>query len=266
METRYRTVHKRQRRTLKGVWGALTGLSFPFDAGHRRRRGAGQHRAGRGLPDDGCIHVRGGAVRVAGGVDGMRKRALAAAAALLMLAAVVANLLMLNTTAQPIEQDEAATEKLTQTYVTRMPEPVIRQKEPERDMSAWTEAAAYIAKTVYGEAMVCSTTERAAVVWCILNRVDDARDATPAGVIAVVTKPYQFHGYAADHPLLPELEELALDVIERWLDEKDGETDTGRVLPREYLFFSGDGKHNHFRTEWDGGQVWDWSLSSPYEE
>lgn len=80
----------------------------------------------------------------------MRKRALAAAAALLMLAAVAANLLMLNTTAQPIEQDEAATEKLTQTYVTRMPEPVIRQKEPERDMSAWTDAAAYIAKTVYG--------------------------------------------------------------------------------------------------------------------
>lgn len=161
----------------------------------------------------------------------------------MMLAAVVANLLMLSTTAQPIEQDEAVAEKLTQTYVTYMPEPVIR-----------------------GEAMVCGTTERAAVVWCILNRADDARDATPAGVIAVVTKPYQFHGYAADHPLLPELEELALDVIERWLDEKDGETEVGRVLPREYLFFTGDGKHNHFRTEWDGGQVWDWSLQSPYKE
>lgn len=63
--------------------------------------------------------------------------------------------------------------------------------------------------------MVCGTTERAAVVWCILNRADDARDATPAGVIAVVTKPYQFHGYAADHPLLPELEELALLKIAR---------------------------------------------------
>jgi len=105
-----------------------------------------------------------------------------------MLAAVVANLLMLSTTAQPIEQDEAVAEKLTQTYVTYMPEPVIRQEEPERDMSAWTETAAYIAKAVYGEAMVCGTTERAAVVWCILNRADDARDATPAGVIAVVSR------------------------------------------------------------------------------
>lgn len=195
----------------------------------------------------------------------MRKRALAAAAALLMLAAVVANLLMLNTTAQPIEQNEAETEKLTQTYVTHMPEPVIGQEEPERDMTAWCAAAEYIAKTIYGEAMVCSTTERAAVAWCILNRADDARDATPAGVIAVVTKPHQFHGYAEGNPLLPELKELALDVIGRWLDEKDGNTDTGRVLPREYLFFSGDGKHNHFRTEWDGGRTWDWSLSSPYE-
>lgn len=28
METRYRTVHKRQRRTLKGTWGALAWVSF----------------------------------------------------------------------------------------------------------------------------------------------------------------------------------------------------------------------------------------------
>lgn len=28
METRYRTVHRRKRRTLKSVWGALVGLSF----------------------------------------------------------------------------------------------------------------------------------------------------------------------------------------------------------------------------------------------
>lgn len=28
METRYRTVHRRKRRTLKSVWGVLAGLSF----------------------------------------------------------------------------------------------------------------------------------------------------------------------------------------------------------------------------------------------
>lgn len=191
----------------------------------------------------------------------MMKRAMAAAAALLMLTAVTANLLRMNTKAETAEKLPEMEPLVSVTQA-----PATEPEGTERDMSAWDAAAEHIAKAIYGEAMVCSTTERAAVAWCILNRADDARDATPAGVIAVVTKPHQFHGYAEDNPLLPELKELALDVIERWLDEKDGKTDTGRVLPREYLFFSGDGKHNHFRTEWDGGQVWDWSLQSPYEE
>lgn len=130
----------------------------------------------------------------------------------------------------------------------------------------WGEEAAYIAKTMYGEAMVCSTTERAAVAWCILNRVDSTDPFYPDDIIGVVTQSRQFHGYDAEHPVLPELYDLALDVIERWVEEKTGAEDVGRVLPAEYLFFGGDGKHNHFRTEWDGGTVWDWSLPSPYEE
>lgn len=130
----------------------------------------------------------------------------------------------------------------------------------------WGEEAAYIAKTMYGEAMVCSTTERAAVAWCILNRVDSADPFYPDDIIGVVTQSRQFHGYNAEHPVLPELYDLALDVIERWVEEKTGAEDVGRVLPAEYIFFGGDGKHNHFRTEWDGGTVWDWSLPSPYEE
>ena len=194
------------------------------------------------------------------------RRALAAIGGLLMLAAVTANLLRMNRLAETDEVKTAAPlAHVTQTI--EIAEPVVEEaNKPERDMSAWETAAEYIAKTIYGEALVCSTTERAAVAWCILNRADDARDTTPAGVIAVVTKPHQFHGYAEDNPVLPELKELALDVIGRWLDEKDGKTDTGRVLPREYLFFTGDGVHNHFRTEWEGGQTWDWSLDSPYEE
>ena len=194
------------------------------------------------------------------------RRALAAIGGLLMLAAVTVNLLRMDTAAETDEVKTAAPlAHVTQTIETV--KPVIAEiNEPERDMSAWETAAEYIAKTIYGEALVCSTTERAAVAWCILNRADDAQDATPAGVIAVVTRPHQFHGYVEDNPLLPELKALALDVIGRWLDEKGGETDTGRVLPREYLFFTGDGVHNHFRTEWNGGQTWDWSLDSPYEE
>jgi len=47
--------------------------------------------------------------------------------------------------------------------------------------------------------------------------------------------------------------------------EKECVGSVGRVLPKEYLYFTGDGAHNYFTTEWQGGQTWDWSLESPYE-
>ena len=143
------------------------------------------------------------------------------------------------------------------------------EKEPEDSQvnePDWTREAEYIAKTVCGEAGICSRTEQAAVVWCILNRVDSTDPYYPDDIIAVITQPGQFHGYKAEQPVEPELYELALDVIGRWQQEKDGEPDTGRVLPADYLFFSGDGIRNYFRKDWRGGTTWDWSLPSPYED
>ena len=130
----------------------------------------------------------------------------------------------------------------------------------------YKEAAEYIAKTVYGEARGCSVTEQAAVIWCILNRVDERSSYGPYDVIRVVTKKNQFHGYIPSNPVTEEHYDLAIDVLSRWLKEKAGETDVGRVLPEEYLYFSGDGVHNHYRTDWRGGERWDWSLESPYVE
>ena len=130
----------------------------------------------------------------------------------------------------------------------------------------WSAEAEVLAKTVYGEARGCSTTEQAAVIWCVLNRVDDECAFWPDDIIGAATQPEQFHGYYAGNPVTQEHYELALDVIDRWQREKNGEADVGRVLPPEYLYFHGDGKHNHFRTEYTGGQTWDWSLDSPYEE
>lgn len=145
------------------------------------------------------------------------------------------------------------------------PEPLPNEttEPPPRD---WTEEAAYLAKTVYGEARFCSKTEQAAVMWCILNRVDDQSGMFPDDIPAVVTQRLQFHGYAADNPVLPELLELALDVIDRWQREKSGETDVGRVLPPEWLYFHGDLiAHNYFQKEYRGAELWNWSLPSPYE-
>lgn len=46
------------------------------------------------------------------------------------------------------------------------------------------------------------------------------------------------------------------------VDAEGGEV--GRVLPAEYVFFTGDGEVNHFQTEYEGGMFWDWSLKNPY--
>ena len=94
-----------------------------------------------------------------------------------------------------------------------------------------------------------------------LNRVDHGYGS----LVTVVTAPYQFVGYDADNPVDDEIEALCEDVLSRWYAEKDGEADVGRVLPSDYLWFTGDGKRNHFRNAYRGGHIWDWGLPTPYE-
>lgn len=121
-----------------------------------------------------------------------------------------------------------------------------------------------LARTVWGEARGCTTTEQAAVVWCVLNRVDSPD--FPDDILEVLEQPNQFTGYDPENPVWPEILALVEDVLDRWELEKTAVGDVGRVLPKEYVFFEGDGQHNYFRTEYRGGTTWDWSLDSPYEE
>lgn len=123
-----------------------------------------------------------------------------------------------------------------------------------------------IAKTVWGEARGCSTMEQAAVIWCILNRVDSEGYGFGHGIEYVVTFPYQFHGYNPNNPVTDEIYELTVDVLTRWEMEKNGQSDVGRVLPKEYLYFSGNGIENTFRTEYTGGNVWNWNSTNPYTD
>lgn len=120
-----------------------------------------------------------------------------------------------------------------------------------------------LAKTLWGEARgVQSAQQQAAVVWCILNRVDDPRWPD---TIAQVCDPSQFHGYDPDNPVQEDLYALAADVWHRWQLEKAGQQDVGRVLPKEYVFFHGDGTNNHFRKQFiSNGDVWGWILPNPY--
>ena len=154
-----------------------------------------------------------------------------------------------STTVQVLEQAEevvAVSEEITPLY-------------SDEDVAA-------IAKTVYGEALIThSDMEMAAVAWCILNRVDSAEAFFPDTIVEVVTQDSQFHGYSESNPVDPHIEWLVRDVLDRWSLEKAGAEEVGRILPEEYLYFWGDGRHNHFTTEYHAGTTWDWSAENPYE-
>lgn len=118
-----------------------------------------------------------------------------------------------------------------------------------------------IAKVLYRECRgVPSVTEQACVAWTILNRVDYGNDS----IYRVVREPDQFafsEGTLVDDELLL----LANDVLDRWNREKNGETDVGRVLPKEYRYFEGHSGHNYFRNQYDGSyEIWNYSNPSPY--
>ena len=144
------------------------------------------------------------------------------------------------------------------------------EKESEIDIpnieKKYKDEIPYIARTVWGEARGCSETEQAAVIWCILNRVDSSIRYMPDNIIDVVTQKHQFLGYVKTFPVTEKIRELVIDVLTRWEMEKAGVENVGRVLPPECMWFHGDGWHNHFRDSYRGGNRWDWSLDSPYED
>ena len=112
--------------------------------------------------------------------------------------------------------------------------------------------------------------EEAAVVWCILNRTDTYYEDSGAEQIKKVVKAADQFAYNSWGTIHEGMEDLVVDVLIRWELEKSGLVEEcGRVLPQEYLFFHGDGRHNHFRTKYKHSSAdgyWDWSLSDPYKE
>lgn len=129
---------------------------------------------------------------------------------------------------------------------------------------AWevsTQDAEMLARLVWGEGRGCNKTNQAAVIWCVLNRVDDPR--FPDSIRDVILQDGQFY-YLPDAPVTPELFDLACDVLARWRME-DVLVDSGRVLPKEYCWFRGNGTENVFRDAYQGGTIWNWVLESPYE-
>lgn len=134
-----------------------------------------------------------------------------------------------------------------------------------KEATPMDDAITMLAKLIWGEARGCSTTEQAAVVWNVLNRVDHPNFGD--SIEEVILYPNAYDGYDPSNPVLEDHMRIAEDVIDRWTWEKWDGGDYGRVLPKAYLFFHGDGKVNWFRMEYEHtGEYWDWSFESPYEE
>lgn len=121
---------------------------------------------------------------------------------------------------------------------------VVKAPEPEYEMYFTEADVVALARMLYGEARGCTVDNQMKCVWCVLNRVDDAR--FPDTIIGVVSAPGQFYGYSPNFPVWDNLYTVALDVLTRWSMEKQG-ADVARELPDTYCWFTGDGETNHFR-------------------
>lgn len=119
-----------------------------------------------------------------------------------------------------------------------------------------------IAKVLYNECRgVGSKTEQACVAWTVLNRADNQG----VSISEVVRAKNQF-AFSENTIIDDTLLDLASDVLWRWNMEKNGETEVGRVLPKDYTYFAGRDGHNYFRNGFsDNYSIWDYSLESPYE-
>lgn len=156
----------------------------------------------------------------------------------------------------------AATVLLTAFTAPITADPMACESEPEYTYTQ--EEVDALARLLYGEARNCTVEGQAAAVWCVLNRVDDER--FPDTVLGVITQSTQFFGYNKYNPVEHELAAVAEDVLKRYYAERGGVEDVGRVLPREYCYFSGDGKQNYFTAIYAARDVWDWSTRSPYRD
>lgn len=128
--------------------------------------------------------------------------------------------------------------------------------------------ATIIAKIMYGEARgIKSKTEIACIGWCILNRVDAGMGKNIQSVALAANQFYYKAGAptVSDHGY--DLVALAADVLDRWSREKAGQSNVGRVLPKQYKWYAGDGSHNWFYPSWPCKRAQRWnfkSAQSPY--
>ncbi|MCI8589841.1 MAG: hypothetical protein HFE77_03925 [Clostridiales bacterium] len=116
-----------------------------------------------------------------------------------------------------------------------------------------------LAQLIQGEAGSSGLTQKAAIVWVVFNRIDNGY-----GTLSEVVTGGAFYGWGDWQECTEENKLLAKDVYIRWQAEQAGFTEVGRVIPANCCHFSGNGMRNLFRVGGLKGEVWDFSLPSPY--
>lgn len=99
-----------------------------------------------------------------------------------------------------------------------------------RDVEQIELEAEYIAKVIYGTARNHADSDKKAVVWCILNRVEHY--SHPNTIAEVCEQPKQWMGYSNDNPVLTENYELALAELKTWYSGDH------RPMSNEYIYLS----------------------------
>lgn len=110
------------------------------------------------------------------------------------------------------------------------------------------ELVAKAALLAWGEYSGSDYAQRTAPIWCACNRAD-AWGLT----LEDVMHSDAFHGLLTEREVPNEWYDLAHETLARWELEKMGYIDVGRTLSSEYLYFSGNGVVNVYRTEYIGG-------------
>lgn len=103
--------------------------------------------------------------------------------------------------------------ELKSDYDSQMTE-LIKYYEYGGDVSQIELEAEYIAKVLYGTAANHADSDKRAVVWCILNRVE--HHSHPDTVVEVCEQPKQWMGYSDSNPVLTDLYDIALAELKIW--------------------------------------------------
>lgn len=178
---------------------------------------------------------------------------------LLILAALINNALAIDehelVLPKPVSQVsyEALCEPVTpvtpQTYRDGLHAPKSQENVLNTAMEAIPdELVAEAALLAWGEYSGSDYAQRTAPIWCACNRAD-AWGLT----LDEVMHSDAFHGLLTEREVPAEWYNLARETLARWELEHMGYIDVGRTLPSEYLYFSGNGEFNTYRTEYIGG-------------